>query len=45
MDCVLVGARDEKQVRENVMALSFSLSETDMDEIAKAILDFQLAEI
>lgn len=35
MDCVLVGARDEKQVKENVKALSFKLT----DEEVKTIRD------
>ena len=30
MDCVLVGARDEAQVTENVSALSFTLSDEEM---------------
>jgi aryl-alcohol dehydrogenase-like predicted oxidoreductase len=30
MDCVLVGARDEAQVTENVRALSFTLSDEEM---------------
>jgi aryl-alcohol dehydrogenase-like predicted oxidoreductase len=30
MDCVLVGARDERQVMENVKALSFDLSDDEL---------------
>jgi len=33
MDCVLVGARDEAQVKENVKALSFTLSVEEMKKI------------
>ena len=33
MDCVLVGARDEKQVLENVKALSFKLTEVELKSI------------
>lgn len=35
MDCVLVGARDEKQVRENVGSLSFNLTDDDIKTIRK----------
>jgi len=33
MDCVLVGARDENQVKENVGALDFTLSRAELDAI------------
>jgi aryl-alcohol dehydrogenase-like predicted oxidoreductase len=33
MDCVLVGARDEAQVMDNVNALTFKLSDGDMNKI------------
>jgi aryl-alcohol dehydrogenase-like predicted oxidoreductase len=33
MDCVLVGARDEKQVLENVKALSFKLTDEELKSI------------
>ena len=33
MDCVLVGARDEAQVMENVKALSFELSDEELKKI------------
>ena len=36
MDCVLVGARDEKQVLENVKSLSFSLTDEEVKTIRKA---------
>lgn len=35
MDCVLVGARNEKQVMENVRSLSFKLTEEEVDTIRK----------
>jgi aryl-alcohol dehydrogenase-like predicted oxidoreductase len=44
MDCVLVGARDEKQVKENVGALSFTLSNEDLSRINSAIAEFKLIE-
>lgn len=34
--CVLVGARDEKQVKDNAKSLSFKLSEEEMNKITKA---------
>ena len=40
--CVLVGARDEKQVRDNAEALSFTLSEEDMNAITTAADKFSL---
>jgi aryl-alcohol dehydrogenase-like predicted oxidoreductase len=42
MDCVLVGARDEKQVRENVESLSFKLSDEDIMTIRKHAEELQL---
>jgi aryl-alcohol dehydrogenase-like predicted oxidoreductase len=42
MDCVLVGARDEKQVRENVKALEFKLSDEELKQIAAAVNSFSL---
>lgn len=44
MDCVLVGARDESQVMENIKALSFTLSEEDLKKMEIAISAFTLAE-
>jgi aryl-alcohol dehydrogenase-like predicted oxidoreductase len=44
MDCVLVGARDEKQVTENVKALSFRLSDDELKKIAHAISEFRLKD-
>jgi len=35
MDCVLVGARDEKQVMDNIKSLSFTLSEGELKKIKK----------
>lgn len=42
MDCVLVGARDAKQVKENVGALSFKLKDSELDFIRKQIEEVQL---
>ena len=42
MDCVLVGARDEKQVKENVQALSFKLSDEELSKINEAVSAFTL---
>lgn len=36
MDCVLVGARDEKQVQENVRSLSFKLTDEEVKSIRKS---------
>jgi aryl-alcohol dehydrogenase-like predicted oxidoreductase len=36
MDCVLVGARDERQVADNVKALSFTLSDEELGAIRAA---------
>ncbi|MBT1703224.1 aldo/keto reductase [Chryseosolibacter indicus] len=36
MGCVLVGARNEKQVKENVASLSFTLSKEELDTITAA---------
>jgi aryl-alcohol dehydrogenase-like predicted oxidoreductase len=35
MDCVLVGARDEAQVLDNVKALSFVLNDTELAQIRR----------
>lgn len=43
MDCVLVGARDEVQVRDNVNALSFTLSDDEMKAIREQAENLQLA--
>jgi aryl-alcohol dehydrogenase-like predicted oxidoreductase len=42
MDCVLVGARNERQVNENVKALDFKLSDDVLKKINEAIGEFQL---
>jgi aryl-alcohol dehydrogenase-like predicted oxidoreductase len=36
MDCVLVGARDAKQVQENVKSLSFKLTDEELKTIRKS---------
>ena len=35
MDCVLVGARDEKQVMDNIKALSFTLTDEELKTIER----------
>lgn len=42
--CVLVGARDEKQVQDNAGALSFTLSAAELEQITAAADRFTLAE-
>ena len=42
--CVLVGARNEQQVRDNVGALKFTLSPEDLKHITEAADHFSLAE-
>jgi aryl-alcohol dehydrogenase-like predicted oxidoreductase len=44
MDCVLVGARDEKQVRENVGSLSFKLTDDDIKTIRKDAEELTLVD-
>ncbi|MEO5976967.1 MAG: aldo/keto reductase [Chryseolinea sp.] len=44
MDCVLVGARDEAQVKDNVKALDFKLSETELELIRDAAEKLVLTE-
>lgn len=44
MGCVLVGARDEKQVKENAAALDFTLSETELDYLRTVVEDTVLSE-
>jgi aryl-alcohol dehydrogenase-like predicted oxidoreductase len=44
MDCVLVGARDEKQVQDNVKALDLKLSNEELHHITTAASNFRLAE-
>jgi aryl-alcohol dehydrogenase-like predicted oxidoreductase len=41
--CVLVGARSEKQVKDNAGALGFTLSAEDLAEIRKSSEKFELA--
>jgi aryl-alcohol dehydrogenase-like predicted oxidoreductase len=42
MDCVLVGARDEVQVMDNVGALAFVLSDEDLETIRESVAKFAL---
>lgn len=42
MDCVLVGARDSKQVEENVKSLSFKLSDEEVKSIRKSAEELAL---
>jgi len=44
MDCVLVGARNEQQVIDNIQSLSFVLSEKELNQINTAISEFVLAD-
>ncbi|HLT74937.1 MAG TPA: aldo/keto reductase [Ohtaekwangia sp.] len=44
MHCVLAGARNEKQVSENVASLDFVLSNEELALINEAVRDFKLAE-
>lgn len=44
MDCVLAGARDENQVKDNIRALDFKLSDAELAEINRHAKDFTLAE-
>jgi len=44
MDCVLVGARDEAQVADNVKALSFTLTEEELGVIRAAAEKLVLAD-
>ena len=41
MDCVLVGARNEQQVRDNIQALDFVLSEDDLKFINSELSKFE----
>jgi aryl-alcohol dehydrogenase-like predicted oxidoreductase len=43
MDCVLAGARDESQVRDNIKALDFKLEHSDISTINKHVADFSLS--
>lgn len=44
MDCVLVGARDEKQVIDNIKALSFTLTDVELKMIEESARKFTFAE-
>lgn len=43
MGCVLVGARNEKQVRDNAGSMDFELSQEEVDQITAAANAFELA--
>lgn len=45
MDCVLVGARDEAQVMDNVKALDFTLSDDELKKMRALAESLKLAEI
>jgi aryl-alcohol dehydrogenase-like predicted oxidoreductase len=45
IDCVLVGARNEGQVAENVKALAFTLSDEELAAINSAVAEFELATV
>jgi aryl-alcohol dehydrogenase-like predicted oxidoreductase len=44
MDCVLVGARDAKQTKENIGALSFKLKDSEVQSIRKYAEELKLAD-
>jgi aryl-alcohol dehydrogenase-like predicted oxidoreductase len=44
MDCVLVGARNEKQVLENVKSLSFQLTDGEVQSIRKSAEELKLVK-
>ena len=44
MDCVLVGARDPKQVKENIGALSFTLKDNEIELIRQRAEELQLVD-
>lgn len=44
MDCVLAGARDEAQVKDNIRALDFKLSDDELSTINRAVQEFELVE-
>jgi aryl-alcohol dehydrogenase-like predicted oxidoreductase len=44
MDCVLAGARDENQVRDNIKALDFKLEDAEFDAVNRHVAEFTLAE-
>jgi aryl-alcohol dehydrogenase-like predicted oxidoreductase len=45
MDCVLVGARDEAQVADNVKALTFTLTDVDVRKIRDYAENLKLVEV
>jgi aryl-alcohol dehydrogenase-like predicted oxidoreductase len=44
MDCVLVGARDDQQVKENVKALSFKLKDDELKTIRQHVEELALVD-
>lgn len=44
MDCVLVGARDERQVMDNIKALSFTLTDGELKRVEESAAKFKLVE-
>lgn len=44
MGCVLVGARNPKQVKDNAGSMDFTLTEEDLNQITKAADEFELVE-
>lgn len=44
MGCVLVGARNPKQVKDNAGSMDFTLTEEELGQITKAAHEFELAE-
>jgi aryl-alcohol dehydrogenase-like predicted oxidoreductase len=44
MGCVLVGARNPKQVKDNAGSMDFTLTEEELGQITKAANEFELAE-
>lgn len=44
IDCVLAGARDENQVKANIKSLDFTLTQSELNQINKAVAAFKLAE-
>ena len=45
MDCVLVGARDEKQVMDNVKSLDFTLSNEELRKMRELAENLKLVDV
>jgi aryl-alcohol dehydrogenase-like predicted oxidoreductase len=45
MDCVLVGARDEKQVMDNVKSLEFTLSDDELRKMRELAENLKLVDV